>query len=68
MAIEDAFREGARAYDPQDLCPSCGRQGVLFASDFKFMGRHKIRACQDCKAVYENGERRSDLVLNTPIT
>ena len=60
---DDAFREGARAYDPQDLCPECGRQSVLFASDFKKFGKHKIRACQTCRKVFENGEPVSSLTV-----
>lgn len=65
-AHDDVFREGARSYDTQDICPQCGKNGVVFASDFKAMGRKKVRACQWCLKVFVNGEPQSDLTAFTP--
>ena len=61
MATDAGFREGARSGDPLDVCPGCGESGCIFASDFKMMGRHSIRACAKCGKVFENGKPRGAL-------
>lgn len=63
---DDAFREGARSMDPADICPHCGLNRIVFASDFKMMGKKKVRACLDCKSVYVNGDKTSDLIVFDP--
>lgn len=61
------FREGARIFDPLDLCPK-GHQCCHFASDFRLMGKHSVRVCthDDCRCVYENGEKKAELLMNAP--
>lgn len=60
------FREGARIFDPQDICPQ-GHQCCHFASDFRAFGKRQIRVCThpDCKAVYQNGQKVADLEIHT---
>jgi hypothetical protein len=54
------FKEGARhLIDP---CPKCG-QICIFSSDFKKFGTHYVRVCLNCKAVYHNGKKESDLEM-----
>jgi hypothetical protein len=60
--MPDTFREGARSNDPLDTCPGCGGR-VIFASDFKKFGKHSVRVCIPCKAVYVNGEKETDLII-----
>lgn len=58
------FREGARANDPLDACPGCGKNCCHFASDFKMMGKKSVRACIHCKAVYLNDKKTADLEVH----
>ena len=49
----DYWRAGARAGDPDDICPRCGQPRCFFASDFKKMGKRSVRACGHCQKVYD---------------
>lgn len=61
----DEWREGARSFDRDDQCPGCGVVGqCAFASDFKLMGKHSIRACSACGAVYDNGKLKGPLTVH----
>jgi len=63
--MADEWREGARSFDPLDECPGCGVKGrVAFASDFKMMGKHSIRASVCCGAVYDNGKLKGPLTVH----
>jgi hypothetical protein len=56
----------ARSGHPTDVCPECGTPGCIFASDFKKMGPHKIRACAACGKVTDKGGPVSDLDVFKP--
>lgn len=58
--MSDDFVEGARSYSPTDPCPKCGKP-CMFGTDFSKFGKHQIRVCGECRAVYENGELRGPL-------
>ena len=61
--MTDSWREGARSFDAGDRCPGCNGV-VMFASDFKKLGKQSIRVCNGpCKAVFHNGEKVSDLAV-----
>ena len=57
------FKEGARHL--MDPCPVCG-EPCIFSSDFSKFGKHRVRVCLKCKAVYHNGKREGDLELPSP--
>ena len=54
--MTDTFREGIRSGNPNDECPGCHTRGVILAMDFKKFGRHNIRVCLACHAVFDHGE------------
>lgn len=58
------WREGARCYDSQDVCPGCGANCCIFGSDFKAFGKKSVRACTACKSVYVNGAKTGDLEVH----
>lgn len=60
----DTWREGARAFDAADECPKCGPGGIIFASDFKAMGKKSVRACGRCQRVYVNGKDEGPLTVS----
>jgi hypothetical protein len=63
------FREGARTFDPNDLCPQCGEGCCHFASDFRMMGQKQLRVCTKCHSVSINGKKVGDVevhILTTP--
>ena len=63
--MTDTWREGpARSGDPLDVCPGCGKSGCVFASDFKLMGKHSIRACASCGKVFDGGKEKGPLVVS----
>jgi hypothetical protein len=45
--------------------PGCLRKGrCAFASDFKLMGKHSIRACVACGRVFDNGKEKGPLAVH----
>lgn len=54
------FHEGNWLWNPDALCPDCGKV-CIFASDLKAFGHHQVRVCKPCHAVYENGQKRGEL-------
>ena len=66
MSFTDTWRQGARSGDLGDVCPNCGTPGCVFASDFKLMGKHSVRACTHCHGVYDNGTLKDKLLVTPP--
>jgi hypothetical protein len=56
----------ARSGHPSDVCPACSAGGCIFASDFKKLGAHRIRACASYGKVTDNGKPLSDLDVFKP--
>lgn len=44
-------------------CPRCGGT-CLFAWDFQKLGKHKLRACVACRAVFVDGKQAEILQVN----
>lgn len=59
----DTFREGIRSGFPDDVCPGCNTPGCVLAMDFKAFGRHNIRVCFACRAVFDHGELRGGIEM-----
>jgi hypothetical protein len=60
--MSDTWNEGSRLNDPTAECPACHGPAIL-AMDFKAMGRHQIRICVKCQAVFDHDDKKGDLTI-----
>ena len=58
----EEFERGAWVGNPDKRCPKCGVM-AHFASDFTAVGgKHQVRVCVPCGAVYDNGKEKGVLL------